>query len=134
VTSPTKRTPAGKGAYQPLRSAIVTQSSAYGIYPRRQRRFRDDPPVPHGIQKFVLADHPIIVPDEEDQQVERLGFEVNQLGAAVQFATIDVEAVLAKHQNHRRPPEPVTFRRNHKAAVRERKADGKASLRTPMAL
>jgi hypothetical protein len=42
---------------------------------------------------------------EEGQQVEDLGFQVDELGAAAQFAALDVEPVIAKRQNHARSPE-----------------------------
>ena len=59
---------------------------------------------------------------EEGQQVEDLGFQVDELGAAAQFAALDVEPVVAKRQHHARSPEasrPASLP-NPKASVRQK--------------
>jgi len=37
---------------------------------------------------------------KEGQQIEGFGLEVDDIGAAAQFAALDVEPVAAEHQNH----------------------------------
>ena len=58
---------------------------------RDQRRFRDDATAPYRFQQIILADHAVAVLNEKGEQIERLGFKVDQLCAAPQFAALDVE-------------------------------------------
>jgi hypothetical protein len=86
-------------AYGPLGSSLILVSSGRSD-PRGQGRFGDDAPSPHPLQQIVLSDDPVAVKHEEGQQIEDLGFEFDDLGAAAQFAARDVEPVVAKSQNH----------------------------------
>ena len=61
---------AGECADQQLRRAVVPKRSANRVDPRRQRRLRDDPPMPDRLQQIVLADDSVAVPHEIRQQVE----------------------------------------------------------------
>ena len=57
------------------------------------------------MQQIVFADHPVAVLHEKNEQIEGLWFEVDQFGAAPQFAADDVEPMITKRQNHARHPE-----------------------------
>ena len=76
--------------------AVVAERPAHRVDPGRNCRFRHDQPAPDPPQEVVLADHAVAVLDEKGQQVEDLGFQVDKLGAATQFAALDVEPVVAK--------------------------------------
>ncbi len=52
------------------------------------------------LQQIILGDDPVAVLHEEGQQVEGLGLKVDDIGAAAQFAALDVEPVIAERQNH----------------------------------
>ena len=62
--------------------------------------------MPQGFQQIVLADDAIAILDEKGEQIERFRFQVGKVGAAAQFAALDIEAVLTKRQNHTRSPGP----------------------------
>jgi hypothetical protein len=47
---------------------------------------------------------------EEGQQVKDLGFKIDKLDASPQLATLDVEPVVAKRQNHGRLPASLRTR------------------------
>src|SRR5216683_4869379 len=74
------------------------------------RRFGNDPPFPDGVEHIVLADHPITVADQVDEQIEDLRPDVNQLGAAPQLAAIHVERISTELKWHSGPP-PRAWRR-----------------------
>jgi len=50
--------------------------------------------------QVVLADDAIAVPDEINQKIEDLRFDRNQIGAAPQFAPVDVKVMLTKENFH----------------------------------
>ncbi len=83
---------------------------------------------PHtACKQIVLADHPVPVLHQIGQQIEDLGFDVNQFAAATQFAALDVEPVVAKRQTTPAPGSlPRLRERNRKTTVRKKKAGRKA--------
>jgi hypothetical protein len=54
-------------AHQSLFLAAIADGLAYRIDVAGDRRFRDDPAVPHGLEQVVLADDAIAVVDELQQ-------------------------------------------------------------------
>jgi hypothetical protein len=80
--------------------AVVAHRLAGGIDAARQRRLRDDPPVPDRCDQVVLGHHPVAVLHEIEQQVENLRLDRDRLGAAPQLSSGLVEAELAKRKPH----------------------------------
>ena len=58
---------AGDRAHQPLFLAGIADGLAHRIDVAGDRRFRDDPAVPHRLEQVVLADDAIAVVDELQQ-------------------------------------------------------------------
>ena len=56
------------------------------------------------MDQIVLADDPATVAHQIDEKIEHLRFERDRLLAAAQFASLDIEHVIAKPENH--PPLP----------------------------
>src|ERR1700720_2396402 len=75
-----------RGANEALLLAAVADRAARGIDPRAQRRFRDDPRVPHRTQQIVLADDAFAVADRVFEGVENLRLKRDQRPAAPQLA------------------------------------------------
>ena len=94
---------AGERADQPLSRAIIAYRPTHRIDPRGQRRFRDDPPAPHRLQKIVLGDYAVSMLHEEGQQIEDFGLEIDVLGSPAQLAALDIQPVVAKRENHELP-------------------------------
>ena len=92
------------GTNDTLRSAAVVDRLARRIKARRQCRVRNDPPAPNALDQIVLADDPPAVAHQIDEKVEHLRFERYRLGPAAQFASLDIEHVIAKPENHPRSP------------------------------
>ena len=92
--------PARHGANDTLRRATVVNRLARRIEARRQCRIRDDPPAPDAFDQIILADDPATVAHQIDEKVEHLRFERDRLGPAAQFASLDIEHVIAKPENH----------------------------------
>ena len=91
---------AGHGANDTLRGATVVDRLARRIEARRQCRVRDDPPAPNAVDQIILADDPATVAHQIDEKVEHLRFERDRLSPAAQFASLDIEHVIAKPENH----------------------------------
>jgi hypothetical protein len=92
--------PAGHRANDPLGRAAVVDRYARRIDARGQGRVRDDPPAPNALDQFILADDPAAVAHQIDEQVEDLRFERDRLGPAAQFASLDIEHVVTKPEDH----------------------------------
>jgi hypothetical protein len=63
-----------------------------------------NPAVPNRRNQIVLADRPLAMVHEICQQIERLGFEVDQRATAPQLATVEVEPAIIERVNHLRLP------------------------------
>jgi hypothetical protein len=64
-------------------------------------------PPQNAVDQIILADDPATVPHEIDEKVEHLGFERDEFGPAAQFASLGIEHVIAKPENHPCPPGPA---------------------------
>lgn len=126
-----KRTPSGDSSDQSLSLAIVANRSAHGIDAAGQRRFRDDPPAPNRPQEVVLADNPVAVQHQVNQQVEHLWLERHRFAVAAELAPVDVEHLIAKGKFHGRSPRPGRVPRlsmNYQARLKD-KSINRQSLR-----
>ena len=104
VTSPTKRKPLrGNGAQQRLALAAVADGGPDGIDAAGQRRIRHHPSAPDAGDQVVLADHPVAVLQQVDQQVEHLRFHGHEFAVPPQFAEVSVKYLSGKDKFHRRP-------------------------------
>jgi hypothetical protein len=83
-----------------LRCTTVVDSLARRIEARRQGRVRDDPPAPNALDQIVLADDSATVANQIDEKVEHLRLERDRLSPAAQFASLDIEHVIAKPEKH----------------------------------
>jgi hypothetical protein len=81
------------------------------------------------LQQIVLADDPVAVPHETGEQVKGFRIEAYNLGAAAQFAALDIKPIIAKRQQHTRSPgedRTVSIVTQNKAFVTKKKARGEA--------
>jgi hypothetical protein len=69
-----------------------------------ERRFGDDPSVPHPVQQLVLADDVLAVPYQIEQQVEDLRPDSNRCGAPRELPSFRVEHVVLEPVLHFGPP------------------------------
>ena len=86
-----------------LVAAAIAHSLACGIDAARQRRIGNDSATPNRCNQVVLADHPVTVLDQINQQVEYLRLDGNGLGATAQLAPVGVKCMIAKEKLHWRP-------------------------------
>ena len=94
------------GADQLLVLAAVADRLARGVDAAGQRRIRHDPAAPDRSNQIVLADDAVAVLHQVNQQIEHLRLDRNGLGAAAQFAPIDVKRMIGKEKLHVGAPEP----------------------------
>src|SRR5262245_10811654 len=64
------------------------------------RGLGNDSPVPDSVEQILLADHPITVADQVDEQIEDLRPDIDQLGAAPQLAAIHVDRISTELEWH----------------------------------
>ena len=55
------------------------------------------------VDQLVLADHPVAIAHQIDEKVEHLRLERDPLAAAAQFATLDIEHMIAERESHGTP-------------------------------
>jgi hypothetical protein len=89
---------AGDRAHQALFLTGIANGFAHCIDVAGDRRFRDDPAVPHRLEQIVLAHDAIRVVDEQQQQIENLRPDGHDLPAQGQFPALFVEQVVFKHE------------------------------------
>lgn len=66
---------ATQGLDESLLATVVTNSAASCVDPCGHCRFRNDPPLPHCSQQFVLSHQAFAIGDQKGQQVKNLGFD-----------------------------------------------------------
>ena len=97
---------AGRGPDEPLLLAAVADRASRRIDAAGQRRFRDDPAVPDGVDDLVLGDDAAAVGDEKGENVEDLRLNGDRPVRLQQFATIGVERVVVEEIEHGRLARP----------------------------
>src|SRR2546425_5114029 len=111
---------------QGLRLAAVADCFAHRVDPAGQGRFRYDAAAPNRPQEVVLADHPLPVPDEVDQEIEDLGFKRNQPGAAPQLTALDVERIIPEQKRHLGAPHGGSASRNNQGSRKDKSRVGQS--------
>src|SRR6516162_7101160 len=96
----------GDRAQQALIPAGVLDCLSHRIDAASQRRFRDNAPVPHFVEQFILADDAVAVLKEIEQQIENLRFYRNAFACAAQFALRDIKHLISKDKSHLLNPRP----------------------------
>src|SRR5581483_789483 len=79
---------------QALHPAAVADRHARSVDAGRQRRFRDDAPLPDRGDKIVPAHDAVPVADEIGEKVENLGLDDDQLGATAKLTPIAVDRII----------------------------------------
>lgn len=101
ATSPTKRKAlAGHGADQRLARAVIADRLAGRVDPAGQGGLGDEASVPNLVDQLVLADDPVTIFHEVDDEVENLRLHGNGNLLAAQLTPIGVEKVVPEHKLH----------------------------------
>ena len=58
--------------------SVVAKRAPGAIDPARQRRLRDDPAIPDLFDQFILADDPVMVAHQVDDEIENLGLNMDR--------------------------------------------------------
>src|SRR5262245_50978784 len=78
-------------AYEALVAAAVAERAPCRADAGAQRRLRDDAALPNHVDQLVLADDPIAVANQVNEQIEHLRLEVNDGAGAPQLVARDVD-------------------------------------------
>jgi hypothetical protein len=98
--------PARQRADQLLFFATVPDGASRRGDPAVQGGFRNDPSVPDGGQKVILADHSIAISDQEQKKVEYLRLDLDHRVAASQLPPGRIDRIFAEHEAHAPAPAP----------------------------
>ena len=90
--------PFGQRADEALAFAAVADGAARRADTGTQRRLRNDPALPDRIDQLVLADDPVAVADQEEQQVEHLRLDPDGLPAPAQLMPSEIDFKLAESE------------------------------------
>src|SRR5262249_35019444 len=88
------------GANQFLVPAAVADRLSRGVDAAGQGRIRNDTAAPDRGDQIVLADDAVAVLHQINQQVEHLRLDGDGIGAAAQFAAVDVKHMISKVKLH----------------------------------
>src|SRR5215207_10014687 len=92
-----------EGANERLIVSVVAERLASSVDPTRERRLRDDPSVPNGVKDLVLADDPLSIAEQEDEEVEDLRLNMHGRSRPTQLLAQNVQLAIFKkiqHQGH----------------------------------
>src|SRR5207302_2802236 len=95
------KSPLVEGADQSLAVPAVAKRAPSGADTGADRRLRHDPALPDRVDQLVLADDPVAIADEENEQVENLRLEVHDRTRAPQLPPrkVDLELVETEVQS-----------------------------------
>jgi hypothetical protein len=81
----------------------VTKRSPGTIDPAAQRGLGDDPAIPDRLDKFILADNPVMVAHEVKDEIEHLRLDMDGLATPAQLLLAQVDFEFGKSVFHYRP-------------------------------
>src|SRR5262245_22122352 len=102
IADETKPAPV-KRANEALVVAAVAERAPCRADPGAQRRLRDDAPLPNRVEQLVLADEPVAVPNEMNQQVEYLRLDVNNHTSPAQLSLRDIDFEIGESKVQSKP-------------------------------
>jgi hypothetical protein len=90
-------------ADQALLLAAIADHAAGGIDTARKRRFGHDAAIPDGGDQVILADDPIAVADQKQEEIEDLRLDRNERALATQLAPVGIEHVIVEKEQQAAP-------------------------------
>src|SRR4051812_36777817 len=93
-----------EGTNQRLIVSVVAERLAGSVDPTRERRLRDDPSVPNGVKDLVLADDPLSVAEQEQEEVEDLRLDMHGRSRPAQLVAPDVQLAIFENIQHEGAP------------------------------
>ena len=85
-----------QGPDQGLVVSIVAKRTPGAIDPAGKRRFGDDPAIPDRLDQLILADDPLMIAHQMNDQIEYLGLNMNSFPKPAQLLLVEVDLELAK--------------------------------------
>src|SRR3989442_1740277 len=95
---------AGDGADEFLLFSLVSDGVPRGIDSTAQGGIRDDSSLPDRRQQIILAHDVISVPDQVQEEIEHLRFDLHHSAAVTQLAASWVESIIAEQEAHPSAP------------------------------
>ena len=76
--------------------SVVAKRTPGAIDAAGERRLGDDPAVPDRLDKLILADNPVVVAHQMNDEIEYLGLNMNRFPKPAQFLLAEVDLELGK--------------------------------------
>ena len=83
-----------------LIGAVVAKHAPGAIDAAGERGFGDGPAIPDGVDQFILADNPIMVADQMNDEIEDLRLDMDGHALAAQLVLAEVELEIGKTVFH----------------------------------
>ena len=97
--APTKRKPRlGSVRMRRWLSPLSPTARRAALIQVAERRLRNNPALPDRVDQFVLADDPVAIADQEDQQVEHLRLDPDGLPSPAQLVPPEIDLKLAESE------------------------------------
>ena len=100
-----------EGADKCLIVSVIAERLARSVDPTRERRLRDDPSVPNGIKDLVLADNPLSIAEQEQEEVKDLRLNMHGRSRPTQFLAQNVQLAIFEKIQHQGNPSVSIHRR-----------------------
>jgi hypothetical protein len=79
---------------------VITKRSSGAIDAAAERGLGDDPAIPDRLYQFILADNPVMVTHEVDNEIEHLGLDMDGFAKPAQLVLAEVDFELGKSVFH----------------------------------
>jgi hypothetical protein len=99
-----------------LVGSVVTKRSPDTIDAAAERSLRDDPAIPNRLYQFILADNPVVITHEVNDEIEHLRLDMDGLSKPAQLLPAKVDLEVGKSVFHYHLC--VTRSRNNQSARR----------------
>src|SRR5215204_4343256 len=93
-----------EGTNERLIVSVVAERLAGSVDPTRERRLRNDPSIPNGVKDLILADDPLSVAEQEDEEVEDLRLDMHGRSRPTQLLPRDVQLAIFEKIQHEGTP------------------------------
>ena len=84
--------------------SVVTKRAPGAIDAAGERGLGDDPAIPDRLDQLILADNPVMVAHEVNDEIEDLGLDMNGFAKPAQFMLAEVDLELGKSVLSLPPP------------------------------
>ena len=113
-----------------LVGSVVAERTPGAVDAAGERGLGDDPAIPDRLDQFILADDPVMVAHQMNDEIEHLRLDMNGLAKPAQLLLAEVDLEFGKSVFHYHAPHPIGsfVRSNEPNAAKTTASGGKTKV------